>query len=139
MLVKWCGIANSLTSGLLMSAHFEGSTLFMLYPPDPRTEDATMREALLCAREGITINIFLLQNWNQSQEDVQFAYRMAQATKGRVVCTAGRDLDRSVSWDYIKRRTQIISSDRLPACLIFGQAGSLSYFLPLPSPAPPCR
>jgi uncharacterized protein with von Willebrand factor type A (vWA) domain len=97
-----------ITDGL-PTAHFEGSTLFLLYPPDPRTEDATMREALLCARDGITINIFLLSNWNQSQEDVQFAYRVAQATKGRVIFTAGRDLDRYVIWDYIKRRKQIIS------------------------------
>jgi uncharacterized protein with von Willebrand factor type A (vWA) domain len=97
-----------ITDGL-PTAHFEGSTVFMLYPPDPRTESATMREALMCAREGITINIFLLSNWNQSQEDVQFAYRMARATKGRVVFTAGRDLDRFVIWDYIKRRKQIIS------------------------------
>jgi uncharacterized protein with von Willebrand factor type A (vWA) domain len=97
-----------ITDGL-PTAHFEGSTLFMLYPPDPRTEEATMREALLCARDNITINIFLLSNWNQSQEDVQFAYRMAQATKGRVIFTAGRDLDRYVVWDYIKRRKQIIS------------------------------
>ena len=97
-----------ITDGL-PTAHFEGSTLFMLYPPDPRTEEATMREAMLCAREGITINIFLLSNWNQSHEDVQFAYKMAEATKGRVVFTAGRDLDRYVIWDYIKRRKQIIS------------------------------
>jgi uncharacterized protein with von Willebrand factor type A (vWA) domain len=97
-----------ITDGL-PTAHFEGSTLFMLYPPDQRTEDATMREALLCARDNITINIFLLSNWNQSQEDVQFAYKMAQATKGRVIFTAGRDLDRYVIWDYIKRRKQIIS------------------------------
>jgi uncharacterized protein with von Willebrand factor type A (vWA) domain len=97
-----------ITDGL-PTAHFEGSTLFMLYPPDPQTESATMREALLCARAGITINIFLLSNWNQSQDDVQFAYKMAQATKGRVVFTAGRDLDRYVVWDYIKRRKQIIS------------------------------
>nr|WP_193377001.1 hypothetical protein [Frigoriglobus tundricola] len=97
-----------ITDGL-PTAHFEGSTVYMLYPPDPRTENATMREALLCAREGITINIFLISNWNQSQEDVQLAYRMARATKGRVVFTAGRDLDRFVIWDYIKRRKQIIS------------------------------
>jgi uncharacterized protein with von Willebrand factor type A (vWA) domain len=91
------------------TAHFEGSTLFMLYPPDPRTEEATLREAMLCAREGITINIFLLSNWNQSEEDVRFAYKIAERTKGRVVFTAGRDLDRYVIWDYIKRRKQIIS------------------------------
>jgi uncharacterized protein with von Willebrand factor type A (vWA) domain len=97
-----------ITDGL-PTAHFEGSMLYLLYPPDPLTENATMREALLCARDGITINIFLISNWNQSQEDVQFAYKLAQATKGRVVFTAGRDLDRFVVWDYIKRRKQIIS------------------------------
>ena len=91
------------------TAHFEGSILYMLYPPDPRTEEATLREAMLCAREGITINIFLLSNWNQSEEDVRFAYRIAERTKGRVIFTAGRDLDRYVIWDYIKRRKQIIS------------------------------
>jgi uncharacterized protein with von Willebrand factor type A (vWA) domain len=96
-----------ITDGL-PTAHFEGSNLFLLYPPDPRTEEATLREALLCAREGITINIFLLSNWNQSQEDVRFAYRIAESTKGRVIFTAGRDLDRYVIWDYINRRKQIV-------------------------------
>jgi uncharacterized protein with von Willebrand factor type A (vWA) domain len=97
-----------ITDGL-PTAHFEGSTLYLLYPPDPRTEEATLREAMLCAREGITINIFLLSNWNQSREDIRFAYKMAEATKGRVVFTAGRELDRYVVWDYIKRRKTIVS------------------------------
>lgn len=97
-----------ITDGL-PTAHFEGSMLYLLYPPDPRTEEATMREAMLCAREGITINIFLLSNWNQSEEDIRFAYRMAEATKGRVVFSAGRDLDRYVVWDYIKRRKSIVA------------------------------
>ena len=83
--------------------------LYLLYPPDPRTEEATMREAMLCAREGITINIFLLPSWTQSEEDVRFAYRLAESTKGRVFFTAGRDLDRYVVWDYVKRRKQIVS------------------------------
>ena len=97
-----------ITDGL-PTAHFEGSELFLLYPPDRRTEEATMREAKLCAKEGITINIFLLQMWNQSREDIRFAYRMAEQTKGRVVFTAGRDLDRFVVHDYIKRRKTIVS------------------------------
>lgn len=97
-----------ITDGL-PTAHFEGSMLYLLYPPDQRTEDATMREAMLCAREGITINIFLLASWNQLEEDVRFAYRMAEATKGRVVFTAGRDLDRFVVWDYVKRKKSLIS------------------------------
>jgi uncharacterized protein with von Willebrand factor type A (vWA) domain len=97
-----------ITDGL-PTAHFEGSVLYLLYPPDPRTEAATIREAMLCAREGITINIFLLSNWNQSHEDIRFAYKMAEATKGRVIFTAGRELDRYVVWDYIKRRKMIVS------------------------------
>jgi uncharacterized protein with von Willebrand factor type A (vWA) domain len=97
-----------ITDGL-PTAHFEGSWLYLLYPPTPETEEATLREALLCSREGITINMFLLQSWNQSSEDVQFAYRMVESTKGRVFFTAGRELDRYVVWDYITRRKQIIA------------------------------
>jgi uncharacterized protein with von Willebrand factor type A (vWA) domain len=97
-----------ITDGL-PTAHFEGSKVYLLYPPDPRTEEATLREAKLCAREGITINIFLLSVWNQSREDIRFAYKMAESTKGRVIFTAGRELDRYVVWDYIKRRKTIVS------------------------------
>ncbi|MCC6419818.1 MAG: hypothetical protein IT429_16415, partial [Gemmataceae bacterium] len=96
-----------ITDGL-PTAHFEGEKLHLKYPPHPATEKATMREGQLCAREGITINIFLLSSWNQTREDVQFAYRLAEATKGRVFFPGGRDLDRYVVWDYIKRRRQIL-------------------------------
>jgi uncharacterized protein with von Willebrand factor type A (vWA) domain len=96
-----------ITDGL-PTAHFEGKELFLLYPPDPRTEEATMREARLCVREGITINVFLLPNWNQTSEDVQFAHRLAETTKGRVFFTGGRDLDRFVLWDYVSQRRKII-------------------------------
>jgi uncharacterized protein with von Willebrand factor type A (vWA) domain len=97
-----------ITDGL-PTAHFEGKYLCLLYPPHPLTEQATMREAKLCAQEGITINIFLVSNWNQSEEDVRFAYRVAESTRGRVFFPAGRELDRYVVWDYIQRRKQIIS------------------------------
>lgn len=97
-----------ITDGL-PTAHMEGSQLYLLYPPDRRTEEATMREAKLCEREGITINIFLLSSWNQSEEDVKFAYRLAENTKGRVFFVAGKDLDRYVVWDYLQRRRSIVS------------------------------
>ena len=96
-----------ITDGL-PTAHFEGSDLYLLYPSDPQTEEATMREALLCQREGIVINIFLLATWNQSHEDIRFAHRLAETTKGRVFFTAGRDLDRFVVWDYVNRRKSIV-------------------------------
>ena len=96
-----------LTDGL-PTAHFEGSDLLMLYPPDPRTEAATMREAERCRQEGIVINIFLLPSWSQTEEDVQFAHRMAEATGGRVLFAGGEELDRFVVWDYVRRRRLIL-------------------------------
>ncbi len=96
-----------ITDGL-PTAHFEGSKLFLLYPPDPRTEAATLREGRLCRREGITINIFLLPGWSQTEEDVRFAYRLAESAVGRVFFAAGADLDRYVVWDYLRRRRQVM-------------------------------
>ena len=96
-----------ITDGL-PTAHFEGESLYLLYPPDPLTERATMREAFACAREGITINLFLIPSWSQTSEDVQFAHRLAEATRGRVFFTGGEDLDRFVLWDYVSRRRRVI-------------------------------
>jgi uncharacterized protein with von Willebrand factor type A (vWA) domain len=96
-----------ITDGL-PTAHFEGEQLYLLYPPHPRTEEATLREARACRREGITINVFLLSSWSQSREDIQFAYRLAETARGRVFFTAGKDLDRFVVWDYVSRRRSIL-------------------------------
>jgi uncharacterized protein with von Willebrand factor type A (vWA) domain len=73
------------------------------------TEKATLREARLCAQQGITINIFLLPNWAQTSEDVQFAHHVAEATRGRVFFSGGHDLDRYVVWDYVRRRRLLIA------------------------------
>lgn len=96
-----------ITDGL-PTAHFEDNWLYMLYPPHPRTEEATMREGLLCHKEGITINLFLIPSWSQSEEDIRFAYRLAQSTRGRVFFTSGKNLDRFVLWDYVQNRRDII-------------------------------
>ena len=96
-----------ITDGL-PTAHFEGEMLFLMYPPDPRTEKETMREAMQCAKEGIVINMFLVPSWSQSEDDIRFAYRMAEQTKGRVFFTAGNDLDRFVLWDYVDRKREIL-------------------------------
>jgi uncharacterized protein with von Willebrand factor type A (vWA) domain len=96
-----------ITDGL-PTAHFQDQFLYLLYPPDQQTEEATLREGKLCQRDRITINIFLLPSWSQSREDVQFAYRLAESTRGRVFFTAGKDLDRYVLWDYLNRRREIV-------------------------------
>ncbi len=97
-----------ITDGLPTS-HFDESTLYLLYPPHPLTEEATMREGHLCAQEGITINMFLVPSWSQSEEDIRFAHNLAESTKGRVFFTAGNDLDRYVVWDYVNRKREIIA------------------------------
>jgi len=96
-----------ITDGL-PTAHFEGNELYLLYPPHKRTEEATLREAEACRREGIVVNVFLLSGWSQSREDIQFAYKLAQTAQGRVFFTSGKDLDRFVVWDYVSRRRSII-------------------------------
>jgi uncharacterized protein with von Willebrand factor type A (vWA) domain len=97
-----------ITDGL-PTAHFEGQYLYLLYPPDRLTEEATLREGRLCQREGIVINIFLLANWAQTHKDVRFAHQLAESTRGRVFFTAGKNLDRYVLWDYLKRRREIVA------------------------------
>lgn len=96
-----------ITDGL-PTAHFEGSMLYLLYPPHPLTEEATMREGLLCQRQGITLNIFLIDSWSQSEEDIRFAQRLAQSTGGRVFFPGGADLDRFVVWDYVRMKREIL-------------------------------
>lgn len=96
-----------ITDGL-PTAHFEDSILYMLYPPHERTEAFTLREGALCAQAGITINTFLVPSWSQSEEDVRFAKRLSEQTKGRVFFTGGKDLDRFVVWDYLNRKREIL-------------------------------
>ena len=96
-----------ITDGL-PTAHFDDSILYMLYPPHRVTEEATMREGLMCAQEGITINMFLVPSWSQSEEDIRFAYRICESTEGRVFFTSGGDLDRFVVWDYVNKKREIL-------------------------------
>ena len=90
------------------TAHFENEWLYLLYPPDRRTEHFTLREAIRCHEQQITINVFLLGGAGQSRDDIQFAYRMAETTAGRVFFVGGRELDRFVVWDYVRRRRYLI-------------------------------
>jgi uncharacterized protein with von Willebrand factor type A (vWA) domain len=96
-----------ITDGL-PTAHFEDQWLYMLYPPDPRTEEATMLEGARCRQAGITINLFLIPSLSQSEEDIRFGYRLAESTKGRVFFSSGEDLDRFVVWDYVDRKREIL-------------------------------
>ncbi|MDE0938092.1 MAG: hypothetical protein OSA89_19460 [Mariniblastus sp.] len=58
--------------------------------------------------DGITINTFLVPNGSQSEEDIRFAPRLSEQTKGRVFFTAEGDLDRLVVGDYLNRKREIL-------------------------------
>lgn len=54
------------------------------------------------------MNVFLVPSWSQNEEDLRFGRRLAESTGGRVVFTAGNDLDRFVVWDYLDKRRHIV-------------------------------
>ena len=97
-----------ITDGL-PTAHFEGQHLLSALSSRPVYRRGHAARGTAGAREGITINIFLLSTWFQSHEDVQFAQRLAESTAGRVFFTAGQDLDRYVVWDYVRQRREILA------------------------------
>ena len=37
-------------------------------------------DVILRKRDGIVLNLFLLPNWSQSSEDIQFSHRLAENT-----------------------------------------------------------
>ena len=96
-----------ITDGL-PTAHFEGKYLYMLYPPNARTGEATLREGQICRREGITINTILLQHRWRSSEDAQFAQKLSESTNGRVF-TPSNDLDCSEVCENFKWWREILS------------------------------
>ena len=56
------------------------------------------RPFLWAKRDGIYQEL----SWSQTEEDVRFAFKLAESTAGRVFFTAGRDLDRTPE---LRRRT----------------------------------
>ena len=78
--------------------------LYLLYPPDPRTEAGhDARRASSASAKGSRSTSSCCPVGRKREEDVRFAYRLAESTNGRVFFTAGRDLDRYVVWDYLSR------------------------------------
>jgi uncharacterized protein with von Willebrand factor type A (vWA) domain len=52
--------------------------------------------------------MFLVPSWSQTEDDVRFAQKLAESTKGRVFFTGGEDLDRFVVWDYVRQRREVL-------------------------------
>jgi uncharacterized protein with von Willebrand factor type A (vWA) domain len=92
------------------TAHVEGNTLCLQYPPTQRTAMATLRESLLCMRAGIRVASFALCEDYFGMEWVEFVDQMTRLCKGVAFYCASGDLASCVMESYLsgkKKKTYI--------------------------------
>ncbi|MGN6371177.1 MAG: VWA domain-containing protein [Phycisphaerae bacterium] len=92
------------------TAHVDGSTLFLQYPPTRTTALATLKESLLCTRAGIRIASFALIEDYFGMDWVEFVDQMTRLTKGVAFYCASGDLASCVMESYLsgkKKKTYI--------------------------------
>ena len=68
------------------TAHFEGDELVLAFPATQATIYHTLKEARLCAREGITLGVFALGEAFAPGGLAPFVRRLALAGRGTAVC-----------------------------------------------------
>ncbi|MBI2887129.1 MAG: VWA domain-containing protein [Chloroflexi bacterium] len=85
------------------TAHIERGQIFLGYPPSPRTITETLREVKRCTREGIVINVFML---DRSYYLKEFVDQLTKINRGRAFYTSPEKLGQYVMVDYLagKRR-----------------------------------
>ena len=72
------------------------------WPPHPLVLDAALNESARCAREGITINTFVL---DPDPHLVSFVEEMTAINKGRMFLAGGQHLGEQVVMDYMQGRS----------------------------------
>ena len=83
------------------TAHMEGSEAYFDYPTTPRTWQLTQAEVARCAREGVTINTFMLED---SPGLVRFVTEMSRLNRGRAFFVQPDRLGEYVLVDYLARK-----------------------------------
>ena len=83
------------------TAHVDGDTLYLQYPPTRTTAMATLREALLCMRAGIRVASFALIEDYYGMEWVEFVDQMTRLCKGVAFYCASDDLASCVMESYL--------------------------------------
>jgi uncharacterized protein with von Willebrand factor type A (vWA) domain len=88
------------------TAHFENGQVEFSYPPTRRTIQETLREVQRCAREGITINTFMLE---RSRALAEFVAHMTKLNRGRAFYATPERLGEYVLVDFVGRRSKRVS------------------------------
>lgn len=92
------------------TAHVEGDFVYLLYPPDPRSTVATLKEAVLAVREGCRISTFALIEDYWGMDWVGFVDQLCKLTKGVAFYTSSGELASCIMESYLsgrKKKTHI--------------------------------
>jgi len=84
----------------------EGGRWLFDWPPRPEAELQTLREVKRCARDNITINVFML--WDDPYLK-HFVNQMATVNRGRAFYTNPDDLAEYVMLDYLSNKQKRVS------------------------------
>jgi uncharacterized protein with von Willebrand factor type A (vWA) domain len=86
------------------TAHVEGEHVYLLYPPDPRSTVATLKEAVLAVREGCRISTFALIEDYWGMDWVGFVDQLTKLTKGVAFYTSSGELASCIMESYLSGR-----------------------------------
>jgi Ca-activated chloride channel homolog len=86
------------------TAHVEGDNVLLLYPPDPRSTAATLKEAVLAVRENCRIATFALIEDYWGMDWVGFVDQLARLTKGLAFYTSSGELANCIMESYLSGR-----------------------------------
>ncbi len=86
------------------TAHVEGDFVHLLYPPDPKSTVATLKEAVLAVREGCRISTFALIEDYWGMDWVGFVDQLTKLTKGVAFYTTSEELSSCIMESYLSGR-----------------------------------
>ena len=88
------------------TAHMEGPRAYFNYPPSYRTINETLKEVKRCTRQGIMINMFML---DRNSSLVEFVEQMTRINRGRVFYTSPNKLGEYILVDYLPSRRKFLA------------------------------
>jgi uncharacterized protein with von Willebrand factor type A (vWA) domain len=86
------------------TAHVEGNYVHLIYPPDPKSTAATLKEAVLAVREGCRISTFALIEDYWGMDWVGFVDHLTKLTKGVAFYTSSGELASCIMESYLSGR-----------------------------------
>jgi uncharacterized protein with von Willebrand factor type A (vWA) domain len=86
------------------TAHVQGEYVYLLYPPDRSTMNATLSEALLMARHGLRFATFALIDDYYLMDWVGFVDQLTKLTRGVGFYCTGESLARCIMESYLSGR-----------------------------------